>query len=686
MLLVTYDVSKSLRVFRIKIDWNTPADLKENPTAQVKPVLEVSALLFQNSCLPTSQLSSNATPHTTIESSQRVQLSQLEITPAAPESRTHDPTYPTVMAIFTLLPPAGSIQLLDVSQQYQHASSLVCRWQIRAGATDTLSPCFDQLTQKKKATSAAKPRVRLSLLRYNNITNFNQPASRLDRAPDTLLHCPVMSTTHLRNSTLLSFAMSDGSIHFRDRESMEMLSLDTGLLNAQTKATLPEIKNMAQIGFSFPLLESSLHVALSPNYCMVAVFGKGGQLGLKKMEYNMVPLRELTADDPRFHSVIVAMALQHGTAILSYKSSDDLLAILPEDGNEELKLGFVQQCRRTTRTNYDLITQEGAKNIISLHKLQPLYKCLSVQNTLGMTSNGGRNLRAKLAWMTLNLRFSCLVLANTLKPNEELRPEMAVSLIGQLRWGLDFFVYLTQELFDLSHKIKGHEGDHAFLTATLQRENSPALFILLSSFTRMMLTMLSRPIRQGWTHAQTGAKSAVSGEQRVAFVKMVQLYRNAPLNIVAFQTYLSELETLVKRAYGAAGLPDAAMTRIENGLFQRAELPVELMPAIRTALTDGLAKLMRASEPGTVHNYEISWLGFTDDPRSRSLQDRVIIDVIRKVVLSKEAKLRRCLRCLSVMEDIQSQGPGWQSHPPWVVNSQKNCVCFSGWAVEDGRD
>lgn len=37
--------------------------------------------------------------------------------------------------------------------------------------------------------------------------------------------------------------------------------------------------------------------------------------------------------------------------------------------------------------------------------------CLSTQNLLGMTPNGSRNLSSKLAWITLNLRFTSFLLS-----------------------------------------------------------------------------------------------------------------------------------------------------------------------------------------------------------------------------------------------------------------------------------
>ena len=161
-ILATYDTANFLRVYRVRVNWNVPTDFKDNQAAQLNPSLEVTAILSQDSSIPITIASADTPSATNLEPLQRIQLTHLDISPVAPENRTHNPTYPTVMATFALLPPASSVQLLDSSQQYRHATAVICRWQVRTGATNSLSSCFDQLTQKKKSTSAAKPQVSLS--------------------------------------------------------------------------------------------------------------------------------------------------------------------------------------------------------------------------------------------------------------------------------------------------------------------------------------------------------------------------------------------------------------------------------------------------------------------------------------------------------------------------------------------
>jgi len=56
------------------------------------------------------------------------------------------------------------------------------------------------------------------------------------------------------------------------------------------------------------------------------------------------------------------------------------------------------------------------------------------------------------------------------------------------------------------------------------------------------------------------------------------------------------------------------------------------------------------------------------------------VDVIRKLPLSKDARLRVCPRCSSVMEDISLPGGGQLGQMPWVWQSQKTCICYNSWA------
>jgi Mediator complex subunit 16 len=113
----------------------------------------------------------------------------------------------------------------------------------------------------------------------------------------------VLSQRVIRSNTLIVFSMSDGSIQFRWRESMELISPDENH---------DEVRTLSQAGFAFPadepgehlhvmrsgsiLISVAFHTALSPNACVAAVI-RNNEVRLNKMEYSIGKFDELKEDD-----------------------------------------------------------------------------------------------------------------------------------------------------------------------------------------------------------------------------------------------------------------------------------------------------------------------------------------------------------------------------------------------------
>ena len=67
------------------------------------------------------------------------------------------------------------------------------------------------------------------------------------------------------------------------------------------------------------------------------------------------------------------------------------------------------------------LADDDHKHTQNLYKGMFLYKCLSMQNVLGVGKNGVKNVPAKLAWTALNLRQMSPNLNQSLKSNENIR-------------------------------------------------------------------------------------------------------------------------------------------------------------------------------------------------------------------------------------------------------------------------
>jgi hypothetical protein len=80
--------------------------------------------------------------------------------------------------------------------------------------------------------------------------------------------------------------------------------------------------------------------------------------------------------------------------------------------------------------SFDFVSEESQKQIPTLFRNHILYKCLSVQTTLGSADKKGpRKLAARLAWITTNLRLVSLNISMYLRSNENLRAGEYINLI-----------------------------------------------------------------------------------------------------------------------------------------------------------------------------------------------------------------------------------------------------------------
>jgi hypothetical protein len=159
----------------------------------------------------------------------------------------------------------------------------------------------------------------------------------LERQPDIALHAYVLSLAVLRNETLLCFGLSDGSVQFRLRGSMEIAAPDGS----------EELKTLPQVGFSFPVDASGiagLHIVLSPNSCCAVTMNADGDVRLKAAEFaqadlatikegdrKCLTLHDLTNHPALFGPVSAIFTTYCVTSWMSYQATDDLFAMLPKN-------------------------------------------------------------------------------------------------------------------------------------------------------------------------------------------------------------------------------------------------------------------------------------------------------------------------------------------------------------------
>jgi hypothetical protein len=91
-------------------------------------------------------------------------------------------------------------------------------------------------------------------------------------------------------------------------------------------------------------------------------------------------------------------------------------------------------------------------------------------------------------------------------------------------------------------------------------------------------------------------------------------------------------------------------------------------------MTTTLPKITPELDIGKLYFWDTTWLALTprggEEPR---------YDALKKTPLREGARLRRCRRCNSAMEDVFATPEASRDLPPWLQAAQRQCVCTCAW-------
>ncbi|KAF2094468.1 hypothetical protein NA57DRAFT_46246 [Rhizodiscina lignyota] len=670
--LVTYDTHQTLRLYKIKVAWGVTKD-QQDPTGKnfiLNPSLTFKALYIEPYCVPDGMDPADPTDMTGLGAADGIQymLTHLEMIQPALDTGAQEQSVNSILAVYKNVPsilpaPSGGAQPASLAP-----SSVVWTWQLQPATTGSLSASFDQLSAKKKGTDSAR---------------LTSTSIIVKQAPNTF-HNAILSVTSLRYNTIIALTMADGSAEFLRRDSMQPIQADYNFT---------EVYSLPQSGFAFVSMDPIINIELSPSGSMQAFHDSEGILKVRTMTSTVYDLAN-PVDAERRTAAATVLALQWASGLLQFRSFlDDILALIVPNSDAELAIEFIEQCVAATGYNLDFSSDEPQKPTLLLFRTPWIQKLLGAQAALGLGKSSKRTLSAKMAFVTLNLRLAAFVIMMHVKSrilppcaNVNLVTEVAVSLIGIVQWTLDFMLYCLQEIDRISEELHNNPtaDPRTVITNYITRENSPALLLLFSSISRVLIRMIGRPLRHGWIHCiNNGTKANATQKDKQAFPP-------SSVPAIAFENFSGQVDILVKEAYAAGKISGSneesayARAKAEREMFVRARIPDVMLPAVVKLLKETWPKFIQAPgiDLGRIVKHDIAWLGFTEDRYTKMWQARHTVDVVRKIVLPNSAKVRRCTRCNSGMEDIV---PG-EKFPAWVIGSMKNCICLGNWGATGGED
>ncbi|KAF2866785.1 mediator complex, subunit Med16 [Massariosphaeria phaeospora] len=718
LLLATYNSSGQLHLYRVEVSWNLQPQ-KAGQTLKVfdKPTLQVTDVTPEDYCYPTSPTVVNGDMDNQSEPRIRIpaQLTHLSFLPVTPEQ--NDGTMPTIQAIFST---PSNVVSLDQSQQ-QSPFSIIVKLEVHQTLQNQLHSNLDKVTSKKKSVSAV-PSRNVFLLK---------------RLPETIMHSVILSFTPLWYNMFLAFCHSDGTIEFRKRSTMEIITPD---YNTTSVTSLP------QAGFSFPPLDPSPHIALSPNYCMAVCMQQDGVIKLRSMEYTHGSLAT-DEEDARHYAALAALTLQSASSANQYFTSDDIFSIIGELSDNR-KRQFVSLLYDCLNVNLDCGVDEQAGNQLLVLGRSPYFvKILSATHLLGLQGTVNRSVTSKMAWMILNIKYVTQILTTIARMHghldkQHLRPEVVPQFIGICRWIMHFINYMIDEVFAVAYSFRNPPStplDRATLEARIHELNKPAILILLSAFPRMMMKLWGPPLQWINRTALLSTNNSVSPESRKIYFPLHHAVSEIPLDWRLFEALVSEAQHLVRSMYKRHSLSDAQRNAVERDLML-GRVPDVLMPVAKRLLTDSLFNdaqpngcLADKLDIAKVMFFDTTWLGLQHSRRATAWFDSHVVDVCQKMVIrgtgaqssplasastalqnrkrgdgaaaadtkagvvkaeaapagdarKRKPQLRQCVRCGAYMEDVTQGMPGYAPHHiHWLMGVAKHCVCGNSWMLAEEK-
>ncbi|KAH0011805.1 hypothetical protein KCU78_g9919, partial [Aureobasidium melanogenum] len=634
LVMVTYDASKHLRLYKIMINWHANAGDGNTHKATLNPQMAILHVELLDQCVPQSS-----------ERAASAQLSSLNIEPI---SQAIDNSTFTVVAVFT-----------SAAQDHGGKFSVISRWDLQ----QTEVALHDSFKGLKPAASQSTP---------------NKSVQKLYRMEDVISPKAILAFQSNVYHNTFAFAASDGTIEFRSRETMQIIEAD----HDANKAT-----SLPQNGFTF-LASECVDISLSPSMASSVITKPDGTVDLHGAEY-IHGWKDAKDDDDLAQAAVVSLARELGIVTCYQIGFDDLLSVIPTDLDKSLRRKFISEIFRTINRNLDFSLDDPKLQSGRVLKDSLLYRIASAQLVVSyQTDPKRRDIPAKAAWVLLNLRSVCTNVAQTLSMTQTIRgmqnleSSLFVSLKGLVRWSLDLMTLIFDDMIEMMRFCKG-DFDQEKILAYVHEKNTATLHLLLSSTSRALLGMLGNLIRNF-------AMRVVKTQEKVRHSSRTNDIRDSvelqhmeammgpelPFEIRLFEQLVAETDGNVRATYQAAQSSPPQRSFYEQGMLVDADIPKALSPVLQKLFGEIMPRLEKQIDGVAIYTADTAWLGLGEDEEANKRAGRKQYDVLRKCAIPPNAKVRQCRRCGSVIENLVD---GHMA--AWVQNAHKMCICLSHWIV-----
>ena len=116
---------------------------------------------------------------------------------------------------------------------------------------------------------------------------------------------------------------------------------------------------------------------------------------------------------------------------------------------------------------------------------------------------------------------------------------------------------------------------------------------------------------------------------------------------------------------------------IEKDMLIKAIIPPIMTDVVKTILTTTVNELREQIDEAELYFLNVGLLGLTNDQSSKRWREKHPMDAMKKSELKRNAKVKRCVRCGNVTEDVIP----YKGANLAILGLQRSCVCGSLFMV-----
>lgn len=640
LFLATYDLSRRLKLYKVRVDWTTDftADNRQMTIKNAQIIVEY--LDIDNHCSPQPATDTNSlvAPQSIV----RAKLSSLSFIAMPPSDPTSQPTSYQILGVYTY------VDSQPMTQQLSASCTVLARWNINE-------------KQHVLHDSFVGPEFK------NPKSTKSDTTTGLIRLDDVILHKIVLSTMVTNFETTLVIAFSDGTIEFRDRETLDIILPDD---------SDSHVSGLAQTGFAYLSSKGCADIALSYSGCMAALVRTDGTVELQKMEY-LQGWTDYDLNSYQTQAALICIAREFAAMTASNNVADEILALVPPRLSQRGRRFLIDHMYRMLGKTADIASEEAQRQAQRVMRDNVLHRIMGGQLILSYAGTQPLvpDIPRKIVWIIQNLRTICTSVATTVTPGNQVRAIAVAMLKDVITWTTNLQIRILADLFAVHRALSSHPNAIAAAQATLidVPVPSPSLHLLLCSPSRALLRFASEIIKAFF--GKLPSVRPESQDQASLIRELKVLATTLPFRMQHFESLVAEADQAVRKAHASAGSSPQSRAAAEHAILIHGEIPEVLESAVDGLLKGTVSRLMDSVDVGEVFfktwekgvEFEIAVAGVSGE-KGR-------YDVLRKGMVDKDVGVKRCRRCGSCVAS------GARFYVPWIVMGTRFCVCSGHWTV-----